>query len=155
MDWLHKQILVIFNTGFSLNPFFESHEGNRSLCLYLSIYTTLKSSSIFLRWSFNPRLVWWGSDYAGETATPTAVLNENITVFMPPTVPDEFSLRHQNLLLAATLVQAFRLPFSSLTWAGPCILRKWRVYGFHIQHITWQYFIAKPTLSDPDNLPVL
>ena len=44
--------------------------------------------------------------------------------FMPPTVPDEFSLIYQNLLLAATLVQAFRLPFSSLTWAEPHILRK-------------------------------
>ena len=53
-----------------------------------------------------------------------AEVDENITVFMPPTVPDEFSLIYQNLLLAATLVQVFRLPFSSLTWAEPRILRK-------------------------------
>ena len=61
------------------------------------------------------------------------MLNGSITVFMPPTVPDEFSLTYLKLLLAATLVQAFRLPFSSLTSAEPRILRKWWVHSFHIQ----------------------
>ena len=38
---------------------------------------------------------------------------------MPSTVPDKFSLLYQKLTLAATLVQAFRQLFRSLTWAGP------------------------------------
>ena len=53
------------------------------------------------------------------------------------------------VILAATLIQAFRQLFRSLTWIGPRILHKWWVNGFHIKHIVWQYFIAKPTPSDP------
>ena len=61
---------------------------------------------------------------------------------MPPTVPDEFSLIYQNLLLPATLVQAFRLPFTSLSHIF-YVSDEYTAFTFKVV-----YFIAKATPSD-------
>ena len=61
---------------------------------------------------------------------------------------------YQNLMLATTLVQAFRLPFSSLTWAWSRIYASDEYTAF-ISNIVLQYFIAKPTPSDLDEFLVM
>ena len=66
---------------------------------------------------------------------------------MPPTVSDEFSLIYQNLLLAATLVQALILGCHLALWHGLSHVfyasDEYTAFTFNII-----YFIAKATPSD-------